>query len=95
MLCLMRAASFDEACDIVNAHHQGNASSIFTTSGKWAREFRYRVAPSMLGVNIGVAAPMAFFPFGGAKASFFGDTKAHGRECIDFFTDKKVVISRW
>ena len=95
VLCLIRAADFDEACAIVNAHHQGNAASIFTTSGKWAREFRYRVAPSMLGINIGVAAPMAFFPFGGAKASFFGDTKAHGRECLDFFTDKKVVISRW
>ena len=95
VLCLMRAASFEEACAVVNAHPQGNASSIFTTSGKWAREFRYRAAPSMLGVNIGVAAPMAFFPFGGAKASFFGDTKAHGRECVDFFTDKKVVISRW
>jgi malonate-semialdehyde dehydrogenase (acetylating)/methylmalonate-semialdehyde dehydrogenase len=95
VLCLMRASSFEEACAIVNAHPQGNASSIFTTSGKWAREFRYRVSPSMLGINIGVAAPMAFFPFGGAKASFFGDTKAHGRECVDFFTDKKVVISRW
>jgi malonate-semialdehyde dehydrogenase (acetylating)/methylmalonate-semialdehyde dehydrogenase len=95
VLCLMRARNFEEACAIVNAHPQGNASSIFTTSGRWAREFRYRVAPSMLGVNIGVAAPMAFFPFGGAKASFFGDTKAHGRECVDFFTDKKVIISRW
>jgi malonate-semialdehyde dehydrogenase (acetylating)/methylmalonate-semialdehyde dehydrogenase len=80
---------------VVNAHPQGNASSIFTTSGKWAREFRYRAAPSMLGVNIGVAAPMAFFPFGGAKGSFFGDLKAHGQDSIDFFTDKKVVISRW
>ncbi|MBI5836721.1 MAG: CoA-acylating methylmalonate-semialdehyde dehydrogenase [Candidatus Eisenbacteria bacterium] len=95
VLCLMRAKDFDEACAVVNGHPQGNASSIFTTSGKWAREFRYRVAPSMLGINIGVAAPMAFFPFGGTKASFFGDVKAHGRECVDFFTDKKVVISRW
>jgi malonate-semialdehyde dehydrogenase (acetylating)/methylmalonate-semialdehyde dehydrogenase len=95
VLCLMRAKDFDEACAVINTHPQGNASSIFTTSGKWARAFRYRVAPSMLGVNIGVAAPMAMFPFGGAKASFFGDTKAHGRDCVDFFTDKKVVISRW
>jgi len=95
VLCLMRAADFDEACRIVNAHPQGNASSIFTTSGKWAREFRYRVAPSMLGVNVGVAAPMAFFPFGGAKASFFGDVKAHGKDAVEFYTDRKVVISRW
>ncbi|HET7225432.1 MAG TPA: CoA-acylating methylmalonate-semialdehyde dehydrogenase [Candidatus Eisenbacteria bacterium] len=95
VLCLMRANDFDEAVEIVRAHELGNATSIFTSSGKWAREYRYRVEPSMLGVNIGVAAPMAFFPFGGAKHSFFGDLKAHGRDAIEFFTDKKVVISRW
>jgi malonate-semialdehyde dehydrogenase (acetylating)/methylmalonate-semialdehyde dehydrogenase len=95
VLCLMRAKDLDEACAIVNSHPQGNASSIFTTSGRSAREYRYRVAPSMLGVNIGVAAPMAFFPFGGAKASFFGDVKAHGRDGVSFYTDGKVVISRW
>lgn len=95
VLCLMRAKDFDEACAIVNNHPQGNASSLFTTSGRAAREFRYRVAPAMLGVNIGVAAPMAFFPFGGSKASFFGDVKAHGRDSVDFFTDRKVVMSRW
>jgi malonate-semialdehyde dehydrogenase (acetylating)/methylmalonate-semialdehyde dehydrogenase len=95
VLCLMRAPTFDAACEIVNAHPQANASSIFTTSGKAAREYRYRVHPAMLGVNIGVAAPMAFFPFGGSKQSFFGDTKAHGRDSVDFYTEKKVVISRW
>jgi malonate-semialdehyde dehydrogenase (acetylating) / methylmalonate-semialdehyde dehydrogenase len=95
VLCLMRAKDFDEAVDIVRQHELGNATSIFTSSGKWAREYRYRVEPSMLGVNIGVAAPMAFFPFGGAKNSFFGDLKAHGRDAVDFFTDQKVVISRW
>jgi len=95
VLCLMRAKDFDEAVAIVRQHELGNATSIFTSSGKWAREYRYRVEPSMLGVNIGVAAPMAYFPFGGAKGSFFGDLKGHGRDSIDFFTDKKVVISRW
>jgi malonate-semialdehyde dehydrogenase (acetylating) / methylmalonate-semialdehyde dehydrogenase len=95
VLCLMKAASFDEAVEIVRRHELGNATSIFTNSGKWAREYRYRVEPSMLGVNIGVAAPMAFFPFGGSKASFFGDLKAHGRDSVEFYTDKKVVISRW
>ena len=95
VLCLMKAKDFDEAVEIVRKHELGNATSIFTSSGKWAREYRYRVEPSMLGVNIGVAAPMAFFPFGGAKNSFFGDLKAHGRDSIDFYTDKKVVISRW
>ncbi|MFM7230386.1 MAG: CoA-acylating methylmalonate-semialdehyde dehydrogenase [bacterium] len=95
VLCVMRAKDFDEAVEIVRAHDLGNASSIFTSSGKWAREYRWRVEPSMLGVNIGVAAPMAFFPFGGAKGSFYGDLKAHGRDSIEFYTDKKVVITRW
>jgi malonate-semialdehyde dehydrogenase (acetylating)/methylmalonate-semialdehyde dehydrogenase len=95
VLCVMKADSFDEAVEIVKRHELGNASSIFTSSGKWAREYRWRVEPSMLGVNIGVAAPMAFFPFGGAKGSFFGDLKAHGRDAIDFFTDKKLTITRW
>jgi malonate-semialdehyde dehydrogenase (acetylating)/methylmalonate-semialdehyde dehydrogenase len=95
VLCIMRAKDFDDAVAIVRRHELGNATSIFTSSGRWAREYRYRVEPSMLGVNIGVAAPMAFFPFGGAKHSFFGDLKAHGADSIDFYTDKKVVISRW
>jgi malonate-semialdehyde dehydrogenase (acetylating)/methylmalonate-semialdehyde dehydrogenase len=95
VLCVMKADSFDEAVEIVKRHELGNASSIFTSSGKWAREYRWRVEPSMLGVNIGVAAPMAFFPFGGAKGSFYGDLKAHGRDAIDFFTDKKLTITRW
>jgi len=95
VLCIMRAKDFDEAVEIVRKHELGNATSIFTSSGRHAREYRYRVEPSMLGVNIGVAAPMAFFPFGGAKQSFFGDLKAHGRDAIDFYTDKKVMITRW
>jgi malonate-semialdehyde dehydrogenase (acetylating)/methylmalonate-semialdehyde dehydrogenase len=95
VLCIMRAKDFDEAVDIVRRHELGNATSIFTSSGRAAREYRYRVEPSMLGVNIGVAAPMAFFPFGGAKQSFFGDLKAHGRDSIEFYTDKKVMITRW
>jgi malonate-semialdehyde dehydrogenase (acetylating)/methylmalonate-semialdehyde dehydrogenase len=95
VLCIMRAKDFDDAVEIVRRHELGNATSIFTNSGKWAREYRYRVEPSMLGVNIGVAAPMAYFPFGGAKGSFYGDLKAHGRDGIEFYTDKKVVITRW
>ncbi len=95
VLCIMRAKDFDEAVSIVTRHELGNATSIFTSSGRAAREYRYRVEPSMLGVNIGVAAPMAFFPFGGAKNSFFGDLKAHGSDSIEFYTDKKVTITRW
>ena len=84
-----------DAIEAVRKNPFANAVSIFTTSGKSAREFRYRVGVSMIGVNIGVAAPMAFFPFGGTKGSFFGDLKAHGTDAIEFYTDKKVVISRW
>ena len=87
--------TLDEAIGLMKSHPNANATSIFTQSGKAAREFRYRVGVSMIGVNIGVAAPMAFFPFGGTKGSFFGDLKAHGGDAIEFYTDKKVVISRW
>jgi malonate-semialdehyde dehydrogenase (acetylating)/methylmalonate-semialdehyde dehydrogenase len=93
--CLMRAKSLDEAIDIANGSEYGNASSIYTTSGKAARTFQSRIQAGMVGVNVGVAAPMAFFPFGGQKGSFFGDTKAHGPTAIDFYTERKVVITRW
>ena len=88
-------SNLDEGIQMVQRSGFANATSIFTQSGKAAREFRYRVGVSMIGVNIGVAAPMAFFPFGGTKGSFFGDLKAHGQDSIEFYTDKKVVISRW
>jgi len=88
-------SNLDEGIDLVQRSGFANATSIFTQSGKAAREFRYRVGVSMIGVNIGVAAPMAFFPFGGTKGSFFGDLKVHGQDSIEFYTDKKVVISRW
>jgi len=90
-----RADDVDEAIDMMRSSRYGNACSIFTTSGRAAREFRYRAGISMIGVNIGVAAPMAFFPFGGSKGSFYGDLKAQGRDAISFFTDARVVISRW
>jgi malonate-semialdehyde dehydrogenase (acetylating)/methylmalonate-semialdehyde dehydrogenase len=85
----------DEALRVMHAHPNANATSIFTTSGKAAREFGHRATASMVGVNIGVAAPMAYFPFGGARDSFFGDLKVHGRDAFEFYTDKKVTISRW
>jgi malonate-semialdehyde dehydrogenase (acetylating)/methylmalonate-semialdehyde dehydrogenase len=90
-----RASDVDEAIGMMHASRYGNACSIFTGSGRAAREFRYRAGISMIGVNIGVAAPMAFFPFGGSKQSFFGDLKAQGRDGVSFFTDQRVVISRW
>lgn len=92
---IIRADDFDHAMEIINGSPYANASSIFTCNGKWAREFAYRVPALMCGINIGIAAPMAFFPFGGARQSFFGDIKAHGKESIDFYTDKKVLTIRW
>src|SRR5207247_1896347 len=87
--------TLDEAIALMRSHPNANATSIFTSSGKAAREFAKHATASMVGVNIGVAAPMAYFPFGGAKDSFFGDLKVHGRDAYEFYTDKKVVISRW
>ena len=84
-----------EAFQVMEAHPNANATSIFTSSGRTAREFSHRATASMVGVNIGVAAPMAYFPFGGARDSFFGDLKVHGRDAFEFYTDKKVTISRW
>ena len=89
------AKTLDDAIAMMHAHPNANAASIFTSSGKAAREFAKNADASMVGVNVGVAAPMAYFPFGGAKDSFFGDLKAHGRDGIEFYTDKKVTISRW
>lgn len=89
------ARTLQEAIDIMLAHPNANTTSIFTSSGKAAREYARLASASMVGVNIGVAAPMAYFPFGGAKDSFFGDLKVHGRDAFEFYTDKKVVISRW
>jgi malonate-semialdehyde dehydrogenase (acetylating)/methylmalonate-semialdehyde dehydrogenase len=92
---LTRAESLDQAIELVHRNPYGNAISLFTTSGGAAREFRLRAGISMIGVNIGVVAPMAFFPFGGARGSFYGDLKAQGKDAISFYTDARVVISRW
>jgi malonate-semialdehyde dehydrogenase (acetylating)/methylmalonate-semialdehyde dehydrogenase len=88
-------ARLEDVFTLMEAHPNANATSIFTSSGKAAREFAHRATASMVGVNIGVAAPMAYFPFGGARDSFFGDLKVHGRDAFEFYTDKKVTISRW
>jgi len=95
VLCIMRAKDLDEAITIANKSEYGNAASIYTTSGKAAREFQLRIQTGMVGVNVGVAAPMAMFPFGGQKGSFFGDIKAHGDTGVDFYTERKIVVTRW
>jgi len=92
---LHRVKTLDDAIAVMDAHPNANATSIFTTSGKAAREFAHKATASMVGVNIGVAAPMSYFPFGGARDSFFGDLKVHGRDAFQFYTDGKVTISRW
>src|SRR3989441_601177 len=95
VLSVMRASDIDEALKLLNASTYGNMASIFTTSGKNAREFKRRAQAGMLGVNIGVAAPMAFFPFTGWKNSFFGDLHATGQDSVRFYTRHKVVTTRW
>jgi len=95
VLCMLKAASLDDALEIIEKNPYGNAASIFTRSGKAAREFKYRVSCGNVGINVGVAAPMAFFPFAGMKDSFFGDLHGQGRDAIRFFTDYKVIIERW
>ena len=89
-----RSKTSTRRSQLMQLHPNANATSIFTSSGKAAREFAHRATASMVGVNIGVAAPMAYFPFGGARDSFFGDLKVHGRDAFEFYTDKKVDRSR-
>jgi malonate-semialdehyde dehydrogenase (acetylating)/methylmalonate-semialdehyde dehydrogenase len=95
VLTVLRAADLDGALELVNASRYGNASVIFTSSGAAAREYRYGVQAGMVGVNIGVPAPVAWFPFAGWKDSCDGDLHANGTDAVDFYTRKKVVTSRW
>jgi malonate-semialdehyde dehydrogenase (acetylating)/methylmalonate-semialdehyde dehydrogenase len=95
VLGIARAKDFAEALSIIDGLPFGNAASLFTQSGKWAREFKYRVPCGNVGINVGIAAPIASFPFAGMRNSFFGDLHGQGRDAIQFFTDRKVVISRW
>jgi malonate-semialdehyde dehydrogenase (acetylating)/methylmalonate-semialdehyde dehydrogenase len=92
---IMRAKSLDESIEIIHGSPFGNAASIFTSNGKLAREFQYRVQCGNIGINIGIVAPMAFFPFSGMKDSFFGTLHGQGIEAVRFFTESKVVIQRW
>jgi malonate-semialdehyde dehydrogenase (acetylating)/methylmalonate-semialdehyde dehydrogenase len=95
VLSVMRVKTLEEAIELVNRSPFGNATSIFTGSGKAAREYSARVEAGMVGINVGVAAPMAFFPFAGWKNSFFGDLHAHGKDAVMFYTEQKVLMTRW
>jgi malonate-semialdehyde dehydrogenase (acetylating) / methylmalonate-semialdehyde dehydrogenase len=93
--CIMRADDMEQAIDMIHGSPFGNAASIYTSNGGWAREFEYRVQAGNIGINIGIVAPMAFFPFSGMKDSFFGITHGQGKDAVRFFTETKVVIRRW
>ena len=95
VLSLIHANSVDEAMDFLRRSPYGNQASLFTTSGAAARRFRYEAPAGNVGINIGVAAPMAYFPFSGWKESFFGILHGQGRDAVEFYTESKVVIERW
>src|SRR5258707_921066 len=95
VLSLVHAKDLDEAMSFLNKNPFGNQASLFTSSGAAARRFRYEAPAGNIGINIGVAAPMAYFPFSGWKDSFFGDMNGQGRDSVEFYTEKKVVVERW
>lgn len=95
VLSLMHAETIEDAIMMVNNRAFGNMACVFTNSGAAARKFRYEADAGNVGINIGVAAPMAFFPFSGWNASFFGDLHAQGRHGVEFYTQTKVVVERW
>ena len=95
VMSVIKVKDLSEAIEVTNRSVYGNAASIFTSSGKNGRQFQYDVECGNIGVNIGTAAPMAFFPFSGMKDSFFGDLHGQGRDAVEFFTESKVVIQRW
>jgi malonate-semialdehyde dehydrogenase (acetylating)/methylmalonate-semialdehyde dehydrogenase len=92
---VLRANSFDEAIEMINTNAYGNGTAIFTNSGQAARKFQREVHVGMTGINVPVPVPMAFYSFGGWKASLFGDMHVHGPEGIRFYTRAKAITSRW
>ena len=95
VLLIISVDTLEEAIGVVNLSRFGNGTSIFTESGSAVRRYRHDVEAGMIGVNIGVAAPVAFFPFTGWKDSFLGDLHAHGSDAVDFYTRKKTITSRF
>jgi malonate-semialdehyde dehydrogenase (acetylating)/methylmalonate-semialdehyde dehydrogenase len=95
VLSLIHADSIDEGIEFIRKSPYGNQASLFTTSGSAARKFRYEAPAGNIGINIGVAAPMAYFPFNGWKESFFGIVHAQGKDAVEFYTESKIVVERW
>jgi malonate-semialdehyde dehydrogenase (acetylating)/methylmalonate-semialdehyde dehydrogenase len=95
VLGLIKVDSLDDAINLINQGTYGNMACLFTTDGAAARKFRYEANVGNVGINVGIAAPMAQFPFSGWKESFFGDLHGQGLDAVEFFTQKKVVVERW
>ncbi len=95
VLGVMRVDTVEQAIQLINSGSYGNMACLFTSSGAAARKFRAEAEVGNIGINIGVAAPIAFFPFSGWKDSFFGDLHGQGMDAVEFFTQKKVVVERW
>jgi malonate-semialdehyde dehydrogenase (acetylating)/methylmalonate-semialdehyde dehydrogenase len=95
VMTMINQPTVEDAIRLVNSGKYGNMACIFTRSGAAARQFRYEAQAGNIGINIGVAAPMAFFPFSGWKDSFFGTLHGQGKHAVEFFTQTKVVVERW
>jgi malonate-semialdehyde dehydrogenase (acetylating) / methylmalonate-semialdehyde dehydrogenase len=95
VLGMLHVKSLEDAITIINNHQYGNMACLFTSSGSAARRFRSEVQAGNIGINIGVAAPMAFFPFSGWKDSFFGTLHGQAKHAVEFYTQTKVVVERW
>jgi len=95
VVVILKADSLDEAIEIINNHQYGNGASIYTQNGYWARKFKLEAECGMIGVNVGIPAPVAYLPFGGMKASQFADIKAQGKAIINFFTEDKTITERY
>ncbi|MCZ6644609.1 MAG: CoA-acylating methylmalonate-semialdehyde dehydrogenase [SAR324 cluster bacterium] len=95
VLGIVRAKNLDEAIGVINSNPYGNGTAIFTNSGAAARKFQNEVTVGMVGINVPVPVPLAFFPFSGRKSSFFGDLHVHGRDGVNFYTESKIITTRW
>ncbi|MGD9552349.1 MAG: aldehyde dehydrogenase family protein, partial [Candidatus Caldatribacteriota bacterium] len=95
VVSLMKADTLEEAIQIINDHKYGNGASIYTQNGYYARQFKLEVEAGMIGINIGIPAPVAYLPFGGMKESQFADIKAQGKAVVNFFTEDKVITERY
>ena len=95
VVVILKANNLDEAIRIVNNHRYGNGGSIYTSNGHWARRFKLETLCGMIGINVGIPAPVAYLPFGGMKDSQYADIKAQGKSIVKFFTEEKIIVERW